>query len=142
MSEPKTDGGTPYPEKVPVVEYYKIAAYLYRVVDGKCDEVVEPAKSGIYPQIPWKFIKGCHILQITHHEYESAKEAAKQPAPAEKVRMIEPLGNYPDMKLMRDKMNEIVEWSREVTAWINAEHQARVLPSPECSGSALNGGTK
>jgi hypothetical protein len=24
----------------------------------------------------------------------------------------------------------------------NAEHQARVLPSPECSGSALNGGAK
>ena len=36
------------------------------------------------------------------------------PKPAPTVRTIEPLGNFPDMKLMRDKMNEVV-------AWINAK---------------------
>ena len=46
---------------------------------------------------------------------------------------------------------EFVSYFRErIMAWVDrrwpsaaiAEHQARVLPSPECSGSALNGGTK
>ena len=41
-------------------------------------------------------------------------------------KVIEPLGNYPDMKLMRDKINEIVEWSREVSKWIN-DSQQRVV---------------
>ena len=35
-------------------------------------------------------------------------------------KVIDPLGNYPDMKQMRDKINEIVAWSRAVTVWINA----------------------
>jgi len=55
-------------------------------------------------------------------KYWIAVKDTVKPAPApEKVRMIEPLGNYPDMKLMRDKINEIVEWSGAVTAWINTK---------------------
>jgi len=100
----------PVPENGPVVKYYRITDYLYRVIDGKCDEVVEPAKRGIYPQIPWQFMQGCHLSQVTHHEYESAKDAAKQPDAAEKV-PIERL--HPDQfgrAEHHDKINEIVAW--------------------------------
>jgi hypothetical protein len=43
-----------------------------------------------------------------------------------------------------DALAPVVLWLKEHadSDTANAEHQARVLPSPECSGSALNGGTK
>ena len=65
---------------------------------------------------------------------QSVEEDAK---PA--VRTIEPLGNYPDMKQMRDKINEIVAWSRDVAKWINAQRENRMEANTRKQGQTPQG---
>ena len=99
------------PEPVPVVPVVEYLAdmgriYLYRIVDGRCDEVVDTRNHHVAIQAGWIFT-GTSCLKITESEYA----AAKSPDHIRGVtKVIEPLGNFPDMALMREKVNELVEW--------------------------------
>lgn len=106
----------PSPVKVPVVEYYRTAIYLYRVVDGKCDEVIEPARNGVYKQTPWEVVCTLHP-QITHEDYEAAREAARKPAkPA-----IEPLGYGSNGDEIVDAFNHLIERNNDLEKRVNAK---------------------
>jgi hypothetical protein len=104
----------------PVVRYYRTTDYLYRVVDGKCTEVIEPARNGIYPQAAWDWGVETHP-QVTHDEYESARDAAKHPAPGARA-PIEQMNKPADPELaeMVHRINELTQTCAELVARVNA----------------------
>ena len=97
----------PAPVSEPVVRYYRRVGpvdnpersnVVLKEVDGKIAEYFknnEPVAQPIGKQIVPEWYR-----QITPAEYEAARKPAKH--------AIEPLGNYPDMKKMRDKINELI----------------------------------
>jgi hypothetical protein len=115
-TQPDAEQRPKRPEPVPVmpvVRYYRHpqSADFCKTVNGVISETV-----GCWEGAIGEVLK-CHLCletPVSEVEYLAAKRAeyaAKSPAAA---KVIEPLGNYPDMKQMRDKMNEVV-------AWINAK---------------------
>jgi len=101
MSEPKTDGGTPYPEKVPVVKYWKHSGEHYGPMDPLPYCVTIDGPIAECPQVPrWVGGATCNSydwfwISITEEEYYSANPLlapAKQPAPDAKViELLDPL---------------------------------------------------
>jgi hypothetical protein len=112
---------SPVPEPVPVVpvvRYWRhvtLDSELCKTVGERITESIPANRMHIGQEIidtAW--------LKISPAEYA----AAKSPDHVRGVtKTIEPLGNYPDMKQMRDKMNEVVAWSSVVTKWMQARRE-------------------
>ena len=66
-------------------------------------------------------------------------ERERDEARAEALRILRLCADRPNLDHIPFQPARLEDWFNRID---NAEHQARVLPSPECSCSALDGGTK
>ena len=76
-----------------------------------------------------------------HAQADRAEKAERErdEARAEAMRLMQLCADRPNLDHIPFQLAPVEDWFNRID---NAEHQARVLPSPECSCSALNGGGK